>query len=106
MSVDSVTNPAPVESNSARKKRVKAEAEAAKISNNSPSASTPVEEQAEPLTNGDAALSPSDSPFIKELQKYVDVAFYLNETTRLTNCLQQANPQCEQEARMSRNLIL
>lgn len=72
MSADSITNPPPAESNTARKKRAKAEAEAAAAkANNSTETSTPVNEQSNPLSNGEAALAPSDSPFIKELQKYV-----------------------------------
>lgn len=64
MSADTVTNPPPAESNTARKKREKAEAAKAEAT---PAVSSPTEEQAEPSTNG--ALSQHDSPYVKELQK-------------------------------------
>jgi len=64
MSADSVSNPPPAESKSARKKKAKAEAAKADIS---PAAASPADEETNPLSNGDA--SSHDSSFVKELQK-------------------------------------
>ncbi|KAL1306475.1 hypothetical protein AAFC00_005171 [Neodothiora populina] len=85
MSADAITNPPPSESKTARKKREKAEAEAAaKAGQTTAASSTPVEEQSEHLSNGSTALAPSDSPFIKELQKQIrNVTKKLNLMSRL-----------------------
>lgn len=66
MSADAITNPPMTESKTARKKREKAEAEAAAKADVTPSASTPAEEQGEPLVNGE---SQGESAFVRELQK-------------------------------------
>jgi len=64
MSADSVSNPPPAESKSARKKKAKAEAAKADIT---PAAASPANEETNPIPNGDA--SSQDSSFVKELQK-------------------------------------
>jgi len=70
MSVDEVTNPVALtqtESNTARKKKAKAEAAAAVKGNTDTGLETPLEESA-PAINGEA--SDNESAYIKELQKY------------------------------------